>query len=95
MPTAAYIHLDTGWVEMVAEPLRPVWLVMLQFDDHALDRYGPSFRDASDAVNWAQQQGAEPVFIDIEDSRLWAGKGPPPLDMQSSVFLSLGPERAT
>lgn len=84
-PRDAYINFE--YLPWPGEAERaPVWQVSLQFDDHSLDRDGPEFTDASDAVRWAQSQGAKNVFIDIEDSRLWAGRGDPPADWHLGVF---------
>ncbi len=52
---------------------------------------GPDFLDASEAVQWWRDRGADQVFINLDGSEyLWAGVGPPPEDTMT-VFSSDDP----
>jgi hypothetical protein len=61
------------------EDVQPHWDGHREFDGGF--EPGPSFADASDAVRWWRDRGAEWILIRIDDFEyLWAGVGPPPVD---------------
>jgi DNA-binding transcriptional regulator YiaG len=50
-------------------------------DGQSVLEYSPEFEDASDAVEWWKQRGAEKILIRLDHrGYLWAGVGPPPID---------------
>jgi len=71
-----YLALDyDAWDETV----HPKWNGHREFDGGL--EPGPSFADASDAVRWWRDRGADWIVIRLNDTEtLWAGAGPPPVD---------------
>jgi hypothetical protein len=59
--------------------IQPQWDGHREFDGGF--EQGPVFADASDAVRWWRDRGAEWILIRLDDFEyLWAGVGPPPAD---------------
>ena len=57
------------------------WSGSCQFHDNSPDEDGPTFSDASDAVDWWRSRGAKTILIRLDFSEyLWAGEGSPPED---------------
>ncbi len=86
-----YLTLDDCALVPASEEIHPTWGGLRDFGSDVPPERGPSFADASDAVKWWRQRGAEWIVIQIDSSEdLWAGVGPPPLagaaDERMAVF---------
>ncbi|HUY42320.1 MAG TPA: helix-turn-helix transcriptional regulator [Acidimicrobiales bacterium] len=64
------------------------WAGHCEFRDDSPIEFGPEFVDASDAVHWWRQRGAERIFIRLDFAQyLWAGEGPAPDDAATIVVF--------
>lgn len=77
-----------GWVylawddDLIADEPHPRFYGHREYGDLIED--GPEFEDASDAVRWWRERGAEKILIRLDHSRyLWAGVGLPPVDSET------------
>lgn len=76
-----YLAWDDGYgVGSSEDELHPHFYGHLE-DGGSLIEHGPEFADASDAVRWWRERGADNIVIRLDHHRgyFWAGVGPPPV----------------
>jgi transcriptional regulator with XRE-family HTH domain len=87
-----FLTFDHGWTDADAEEeSKPSWGGHREIPGEQHVESGPDFLDASEAVQWWRDRGADQIFINLDGSEyLWAGIGPPPEDTMA-VFSSDDP----
>jgi len=84
------VYLSLVFNEADVSDIEIHWSGHCEFNGDAGNEYGPEFDDASDAVNWWRERGAQRIFIRLDfRETLWAGVGLPPIEDVSGEAMSV------